>query len=91
MKVVKLMSNISFILASVLIFSFAAAAQENTPKQRERIAQKTEIKPNKIETVKADDPNKETPLIEETKTGQIADATKTNNQTVPELCRYRRF
>lgn len=83
MKAVKLIKNAGLILASGLIFSLGATAQENTSKQREKIAQ-MDTKQNKTETITAVDSNKETPLIEETKTGQNADATKVNNQTAPE-------
>jgi len=82
MKVVKLVQNISLIVASGLIFSLGTAAQETTPKQRERIAQ-METKPDKIVTAKAE-LNKETPPEQETKTEQTTDETKKDNQTTPE-------
>ncbi len=66
MKAIKLVSNVSLILAGSLIFSLGAAAQETTPKPRERIAQ-SEIKPDKIETIKTAEANKETLQAAESK------------------------
>lgn len=82
MKAIKFVQNIGLILASGLIFSLGAAAQqeETTPKQRERVA-RTEIKPDKTVMVKADEPNKEAPPLQETKTEQTVDATKKDTQT----------
>jgi polysaccharide export outer membrane protein len=82
MKATKLASNIVSILALGLIFSLGnAAAQETTPKQRERIAQ-METKTGKTETIKAGDLNKENPLIQEIKSVKVLDATKTDDSAV---------
>lgn len=83
MKAMKLVSNVGLILASSLIFSLGAMAQENTSKQRERIA-KMETKPDKAETVKTVDLNKENPVMQEIKNVQIPEPTKTDDQT-PEV------
>ncbi len=83
MKAVKLVKNVGLILAIGLIFSLGATAQETVPKKRERIA-RSEVKPNKIETVKADVTNQENVPTSEVKTAPTADQAQTDNQTLPE-------
>lgn len=83
MKAMKLVSNVGLVLASSLIFSLGAIAQENTSKQRERIA-RMETKTDKVETVKTVDLNKENPLMQEIKSVQIPEPTKSDDQT-PEI------
>lgn len=80
MKAVKFVQNLSLILASGLIFSLGATAQEVVPKQNDPATQ-TEIKSDKTEVLKADEQNKESIPPSETKPEQIAVATKTENQT----------
>lgn len=80
MKAIKLVSKVGLVLTSSLVFSLGAMAQENTSKQRERIA-KMDIKQEKVENVKADNSNKETPVMKEIESVQTAETPKTDNPT----------
>ncbi len=80
MKTVKLSKNIGLIVASLLIFSSGATAQEAAPKKRDRIA-KTQIKKDSTEMVKTDEQIKEIPLTGEIKTEEIIEPVKTETPT----------
>lgn len=75
MKAVKLLRNISLMLAAGLIFSIGAAAQETEPKTTETPAP-IETKKDSPETTKTDEPKKDAPETE-SKTEAVVEPVKT--------------